>query len=191
MNEIQLGSAVQSSDGHSIGTVDQIVINSDTRKLSAMILKEDWDHASDRILALGQVASVDEAGQVHVGMTLEEAKELPVYIKVTSNQMETEVMANSLFIFPQYYNNYEVTSDINENLMVIERGRNIVDGEMEKIGELDEVSYGEGGAITGIVVRTGFIRHHEYPISVDEIGGFGNDYIRVKMTKAEFEQRKG
>jgi uncharacterized protein YrrD len=190
MSNIQLGSAVTSSDGQTIGKVDKVVVDAKSRTLVALILAEDWNRDSDRILALDQIASVDESGHVHTTITLEEAKELKVFLKTTLVTQRSGMPSSMGMFNMEYSHNLEVVTDVDSELLIIERNRDVVDGELEKLGELDEVAFGEGGKITGIVVRTGFIRHHEIPIPLEEIGGVGARYVRVTISKDEFEKRK-
>jgi uncharacterized protein YrrD len=190
MSRIQLGSEVSSSDGQKIGKVDKIVVDPPSRSLVALIVQENWEHTSDRILDMEQVDHVDEHGHVHTSITLAQAKHLKTFVKQTFATPQAGMPSGPGLFHMEFSHNLEVKSSIDSELMVIEHGRDVVDGELEKLGELDEVSYDDNDVITGIVVRTGLIRHREVPIPIEDIGGVGARYVRVKLSKDEFEKRK-
>lgn len=90
--QIELGKDVIANDGEKLGTVDRLVLNSDTNDLIKFVVHKGMFWSEDRIVDLDLVSQVDSDGNVHLSVPSDDEDTMPTFVEDTfrvANEDET------------------------------------------------------------------------------------------------------
>jgi uncharacterized protein YrrD len=76
-----------------------------------------------------------------------------------------------------------VESNISENLASIDKGTDVVDNSGKTIGHVEDLLYADDGSVSGLVVRSGFIRHRNYKVDAAKIVSLGGERIHLTISE--------
>ena len=222
--KIDIGTNVKSSDGRHVGDIDWLVIDGRTNQVEYLVIDKKV-FSNGRLVAIGQVAGVDEHGVV-LSITADDVKKLPVYDEVQTLQFRGPVTfgdpsggisstsggsgGDQWVIYGaqggQYAHTGEapffrmapiggvvsnVVTSIEESDVAISEGTSVVDSLGEKVGRVDEVLLDSDNKISGLIVRSGRLRHHSLRIDQAWIAGIAHDHIRLNVTRDQVKQQAG
>lgn len=97
---IELGKPVVSRDGKRIGSVDRLVLDADTREVTAVIVHQGLLLTRDRIVERALIEQIDEDGTVHLSLTAEEADQLPIFIEAEFQRLTPEEARELPYVLP-------------------------------------------------------------------------------------------
>lgn len=80
-------------------------------------------------------------------------------------------------------------SDLPSSDVMVSRGTDVFSADGKKLGEVDEVLADDQGQLSGVVIRSGFIIHHQQQIPIDWIDEIGEKDIRLKLSADEAAAR--
>lgn len=81
----------------------------------------------------------------------------------------------------------EVRSNIDEDMVLIDAGTDVIDRSGEKVGTVDEVVYNEDGELTEFVVKAGLLFHHDVHVPADWVESITADSVQLRVTAEEAE----
>lgn len=81
----------------------------------------------------------------------------------------------------------EMESPLREDTIILDAGTNVVDRNGEKVGTVDDIIYDEAGAITGFVVKAGWIFHHDVHIPARWVESMTTDSVQLSVSAEEAE----
>lgn len=97
---IELGRPVMSRDGKRIGTVDQLVLDPNTREVQAIIVHRGWLLSEDRIVDRELIDAVAPDGTVWLTLDAERTGELPLFIEAEFVRLTAEEAASLPYVWP-------------------------------------------------------------------------------------------
>lgn len=215
--DIELGKPVVTEGGKQIGSVDGLIFDPHSKELVQLLVKQGTLLSKDRIAAIDEVASVDGDGTVHLSIPDSMADQLPAFVErefVIVKPHEYPDLPPSFaggtgagLLFwggsrlglgydphSQYFETApldppetEIQSNVDENMVVIKAGTDVVGSDGDKLGDVDHVLYNEDGEITGLVVKAGFLFHHDVQIPANWIETVTGDQVRLNVSSDEAE----
>jgi len=81
----------------------------------------------------------------------------------------------------------ESFSNVGAEDTTISEGTDVLDTNEKKIGKVDEILFDDDQAITGFVVKAGFLFHHDLEIPIDKVVSIGYFFIGTRTTEKEAE----
>jgi sporulation protein YlmC with PRC-barrel domain len=81
-----------------------------------------------------------------------------------------------------------VTS-VSESDVALSEGTRVIDSTGDKIGRVDEVLFDDDLRISGLIVKTGRLRHKGVRINQEWIAGIAHDHIRLNVTREQVMQQ--
>ncbi|HEY8448098.1 MAG TPA: PRC-barrel domain-containing protein [Thermomicrobiales bacterium] len=75
----------------------------------------------------------------------------------------------------------ENVSNLPPQDVMISEGTSVVGADGEKLGKIDRVIFGDGGALSGLVVKVGFLFKRDVTIPIDAVAEVGTDRIRLNV----------
>lgn len=91
---LELGAPVQSADGDEVGTIDQLVIDANSRAVTQVILRTGRFHNHDLLVPIDTIAREDEDNTLHLTLSAAEVRALPEFEEasfvVTEDMERTE-----------------------------------------------------------------------------------------------------
>ncbi len=213
--KIDFGQEVQASDGRSVGSVVGLVVNGGTFEVTRVLVK----HRGDESARLVDVSAVQSSGGDRIGLDMSrqafEAMPMLASQEVATPPRVPEfptiiptggvggpVLADASDTGPGYPGGdfFDVapidppTVQVESNLLfsevVLSHGSDVVSSDGHKVGALDEATVGELGIVDALVVRAGFLFHHDLRIPVSDVADFGTDKVHLKIAKDEAERRR-
>jgi sporulation protein YlmC with PRC-barrel domain len=97
---IELGRPVMSRDGKRIGTVDQLVLDPDTREVRAIIVHRGLLLTEDRLVDRAAIDTVAPDGTVWLALDAEQAHELPLFVEEEFVRLTNEEAATLPYVWP-------------------------------------------------------------------------------------------
>ena len=217
-NEVRIGDKVISKDGHGMGEVKHLVVDPAKRELSAFIVDTGiFDRG--RVCDLGYVDNVDgeqvvlTLSEAEAKNLPEWTTQEFIQFNEPSTIAGTRPMDNasggvwyhmgpagagvpntgaSSFFQPAIVGDVATAtvSPIDESDIVIGNGTDVFSIDGFKLGRVDELTFDDEGKISGFTFEEGHIfNRKDVSVSVDEIDGLTQDYVRLKLTKAALETR--
>jgi sporulation protein YlmC with PRC-barrel domain len=205
VEDLRLGVSVLSRDGQKLGVLSRFVLNSETLKLTHVVIDVGllrserplwtggWAMSHDRVVPLGAVTDA-KSDEVRISMSAEEFKEHSVdYIEEHFDRMpdfkrgwpdmsDVARLAASIPGEPGPYMLHEVMAhapdevDIQHNSPVWRLNPH------SKIGEVDRVLYDQAsGKVTGLVIRRGLIFSKDVVLPIERVVEVVADVVRVDI----------
>ena len=81
--QIELGKDVVASDGEKIGSVDRLVLDSETNELIKFVVHKGMLWSEDRIVDLELVSGVDADGNIHLHVPSDDEDTMPAFVEDT------------------------------------------------------------------------------------------------------------
>jgi uncharacterized protein YrrD len=215
--QVDLGADVFASDGEKVGTVERIVVDSNTKQVHKFIVHRGFLTHDDKLVDIDMILSQDANG-LRLDLTADQVNELPGFIEERFVQIPEQDRDALPFIVPNamgagaylYGAPYagrgyegsqesffdaapsvapviEEESNIPETDMMISEGTDVYGSDGDKFGNVGEVLVGNDGAINGFVVRKGFIFKHNVRVPIDWVETADGAEIRLNVTSAEAE----
>jgi hypothetical protein len=78
-----------------------------------------------------------------------------------------------------------LASTISSRDTVITAGTDVISSDDKKIGDVGDVNYGPDGRLVEIVIRAGFLLHHDLAVPVSSIASVGRRHVRLKVSADE------
>lgn len=193
---VRLGAAVLDKNQVVVGHVDRLIIDPKARQIVQLVARQGHINAKDHIIDRSMASHVDADGRVHLNITAEEVEKLGEFYAVDfspkGERREYDWMATlgaplgePLTTVTQSSTRY---TTLPENVVVVAKGLDVRDRDFEKIGELEDIDFGDQATITGFTARGGrMFRHTTHTFRAGQVAGVGTDYVRLNLTAAEVE----
>jgi uncharacterized protein YrrD len=211
---IALGQTVLSSDGQKIGAIDRVVLNPSDNHVEQFIVHRGILLDDDKIVDRAAIDRVD-GDRVYLSIDAESAHRLPRfelgllagelesgYPEVIPGPYQSMILFSSPPVGQTYLDNgslfrldpLEGTADhpeqsYREGGVLIGKGAEVFGSDDQRIGHVQEVDYGDDGALVSVVVQTGLVRHHNVTISAESIARIGDEEIILKIAAADVAVR--
>jgi uncharacterized protein YrrD len=188
---VDLGSDVYTSDDEKVGTVDQIVLDAESKAIVSLIVKSGMINQHHRIVDVSMVSSQNDDG-VHLTLPESEYDQLPDFVEKQYVSVPKDDYASLPFIIPNagggggylygapnigrgyegrqdsFFDSAPTRETIVQNRSNIEdvdvtinKGTDVVGSNGDKIGSVHEIYYGADGHLDGFVVKTGGLISHQ------------------------------
>jgi uncharacterized protein YrrD len=215
--QIDLGMDVFASDGDKVGSVDRIVVDSNTKQVHKLVVERGFLSRESKLVDIDMVTSRQDDG-LRLDLTSDQVNELPDYVEHTFVEVPRDdwdslpfIQPNAggaggyLYGAPNLGRGYEGAQDsffdaapanapileqqsnIPETDVMISEGTDVYGSDGDKVGSVDEILIGEDGAINGFVVSKGFIFKSDVRIPIDWVASTGDDRVLLCVTAAEAE----
>ncbi|MGD9889977.1 MAG: universal stress protein [Dehalococcoidia bacterium] len=208
--DISIGADVIGTD-KKLGEVHRVIVNARTDTITDIVVKHGFAFGRERIVPLSHVSKV-ENGVIHVDL---DEKTFEIMDGYTDDRYHAPDVS---YVGPPGFNNEDFLMDvtvaegptaglgggptpplgfpggqqITPDDMVrpeVSSGTTVLDNAGEKIGEVHEMSFAaDGGAPTRLVVRSGFIFHHDTEIPASMIAEISDDGVMLNVAKADVEK---
>lgn len=214
---IDLGMDVFASDGEKVGSVERIVVDSNTKQIHKFIVHRGFLSHDDKLVDIEMVSSQDADG-LRLDLTADQVNELPDYVEERFVQipehdrdalpfMLPNAMGAGSYLYgaPNLGRGYEGSQDsffdaapavapiveeqsnIPETDVMISEGTDVYGSDGDKVGSVGEVLVGNDGAINGFVVSKGLIFKKDVRVPIDWVESANGDEIRLNVTSAQAE----
>lgn len=215
--KIDLGTDVFGSDGEKVGSVERIVVDSNTKEIHKFIVHRGFLTHDDKLVDVDMVIGQDADG-LRLDLTSDQVNELPDYVEDRFVQIPEQDRASLPFIIPSAMGagaylygapnigrGYEGSRDsffdaapsvapvieersnIPETDVMISEGTDVYGSDGDKVGRVGEILVGNDGAINGFVVSKGLIFKHDVRVPIDWVETADGSEIRLNVTSAEAE----
>lgn len=215
---IKLGSRVMSRNGEHVGNVDSLVVDYNTKDVMSIIVRSGVFFHTDRIIPVESFDRVDADGTVYLKLTEQEADQHEEFVQQRFTAADPAdypytdegwvagtgqpsvywaygtaplgYSSNAPFFAEAPINppEIEVRNNLPEQAARISTGTEVVGSDGQKIGTVDEVAYSQEGEVDGIVVKAGFLFHHDLRIPSDWIDEVTGDTVTLTVTSDQAEQ---
>jgi len=208
--QIALGQTVLSSDGQKIGTIERVLLNPAGNFVEHFVVHRGISLSDDKVVERVAIERVDSTG-VHLVIDAEAAKLLPrfeySFAPTDTNVNMPEVIPGpfqGMIFFPSlpttqldatYGQTFELERSEEQGDLertpsdvVIGKGADVIAADGQRIGNVHEVAYDEGGMLESVVVQTGLVRHHRLTIIAAQISEIGDEEIVLNVLAAELPE---
>jgi uncharacterized protein YrrD len=208
--DIAIGADVLGADGK-LGTVHRVIVDARSNAVTDIVVKHGFVWGNERVVPLGHVRATDAAG-VHLDLDQAGFKALngfapehfhapdPSYVGPPGFDNRSFLLlemgaglsgggAGTAYTAPPMgFPGGEETSPDQMQRPVIEPGTDVLDAAGEKIGEVEEyVVDGDSGTPERLVLRKGFIFHHDTTVPVAWIGELSDKGVSLTVDRAQID----
>jgi uncharacterized protein YrrD len=214
---IDLGMDVFGSDGEKVGTVERIVVDSNTKRIHKIVVHRGFLSHDDKLVDIEMVSSQDSDG-LRLDLTSNQVNELPGYVEERFVQVPQEdwnalpyiqpgAAGGGAYLYGAPYagRGYEGSQDsffdaapsvapviedqsnISETDVMISEGTDVYGADGDKIGSVGEVLVSNDGAINGFVVSKGLIFKKDVRVPIDWVESANGDQVTLNVTSAQAE----
>lgn len=215
--KIDLGTDVFGSDGEKVGTVERIVVDSNTKAIHQFIVHRGFLTHDDKLVDVDMVSGQGDDG-LRLDLTSEQVDQLPDYVEERFVQIPEHdrdalpfiipsAMGGGAYLYGAPYagRGYEGAQDsffdaapsaapivrdesnIPETDVMISEGTDVYGADGDKVGSVGEVLVGNNGAINGFIVSKGLIFKKDVRVPIDWVESADGDEIRLSVTSAQAE----
>lgn len=215
--KIDLGTDVFGSDGEKVGTVERVVVDSNTKQIHKFIVHRGFLTHDDKLVDIDMVSAQDADG-LRLDLTSDEVNELPDYVEERFVQIPEQdrdtlpfILPNAmgagayLYGAPNIGRGYEGSQDsffdtapsvapviedesnIPETDVMISEGTDVYGADGDKVGSVGEILVSDDGAINGFIVSKGFIFKKDVRVPIDWVETADGSEIRLNVTSAQAE----
>jgi uncharacterized protein YrrD len=218
-HEVRIGSKVISSDNKNLGEVHRLVIDPQTKMVTAIVFQAGV-MGTERIADIDLIASSDAEG-VQLSIPESEANQLTPFVHETVTHVDdwrnvafgagpvysTGSVRGPVAYSPGSYGMpvpepffstapigtliTETVGELPEGDTDVGKGTEVRGSDGKSIGHVHDVVFDDNQQITGFVVESGFIFHKETQIPIDSVAGIAHDHLRLNMTADEARARFG
>jgi sporulation protein YlmC with PRC-barrel domain len=208
---IEIGQPVYANDGKRIGRVDRVVLNPATEHVDQLVIHEGVLSA-DRLVDRTLVADADADG-VRLTVDAKAADTLPefsldrypvvspasadglggfapiesstqLYVTPAPGETDTRWLGASFDLGPPPEPT-ERTTSLPWGDVQFDRGADVVDVDGQPVGKVHDLYFDAVGAVTGLLVHTGHVRHRDVAVPLEWIAGVDDDRVRLNISAAE------
>lgn len=210
--ELQFGSKVLTSDGESIGKIEEMVFNVSDHVLQHIVVDEGMFQGNDRVVPFAEFVSVDDEGQIviargsgtvdHLQEVVEhgdlrqiDAERQGVLVDdpiVAAAPMQTNVVATPTMAADAGARTHALTEDALDasrallpDGVIITKSTEVHGADDKKVGNVDEAVIDDKGGLQGLVVRAGFIFKHDIYVPAESFRMFSGDRIELTLSSDE------
>jgi sporulation protein YlmC with PRC-barrel domain len=214
---IDLGMDVFGSDDEKVGSVEKIVVDSNTKQIHKIVIHRGFLSHDDKLVDLAMVSAQDADG-LRLDLTSDQVNELPGYVEERFVQipeqdrdalpfMMPSAMGAGAYLYgaPNIGRGYEGSQDsffdaapsvapviedesnIPETDVMISEGTDVYGADGDKVGSVGEVLTSNDGAVSGFVVSKGLIFKKDVRVPIDWVETANGDEIRLNVTSAQAE----
>jgi sporulation protein YlmC with PRC-barrel domain len=213
--KIDFGQEVRASDGEAVGSVVGVVVNGGTFEVTRVLVGPGRGEPPRLVdvsavkTSGGDGIALDLSRQSYEAMPMLDSREIVTEPRVpefptiiptggVGGPVLTDASAGGpgspggdfFDVAPIDPPTVQVESNLLFSEAVLHRGSDVVSSDGHKIGTLDEASLGDLGIVEALVVRAGFLFHHDLRIPVSEVAEFGTDRVHLKITKDAAEAHR-
>jgi len=201
--DLDLGKHVKTSDGHDLGKVDRLILNPETYAIEGFVVHEGHLLSKDVIIDLQDVASIDDKGVVHVKVSEAEAKNLDAFVQekyyvpsseryhaFSSQSWIGGAVSDPIDYGPTHYGaeaHLIHPGSVSSDDVVLSEGTEVYDSEGKHLGSIDEIAYTPNGLVTGLIIRAGFLFHHDIQVPIDTVSSMTHERIHLRVNAAALE----
>lgn len=210
-NEIRIGAEVVGSDGK-LGEVHRVIVDARSNHVTDLVVKHGFLWGSERVVPLACVGGV-EGGTVRLDLDEAHFKALngfastsfrapdPDYIGPPGFDhgeflLDTVVAAGgaagvgpSIGTPPLGYPGGEQVTPDNMQRPAYTKGMDVLDAMGEKVGEVEDFAIAQdSGKLTRLVLRRGFILHHDTELPLAWVESLGDQAVVLNVSRAQVEQ---
>lgn len=199
--DLDLGKHVKTSDGHDVGKVDRLIIKPETHEIHGFVVHQGHLLTRDVIIDLQDVGSIDEEGVVHLTLNAAQTDNLDAFEKekyyVPSSEQyhafSSQGWAGSTITDPISFGGSEYSdaqphlihpSSVSPDDVILTEGTEVYDSEGKHLGSVDEIIYTPNGLVTGLIVRAGFLLHHDIQVPIDSVSLITHERIHLRVNAA-------
>jgi sporulation protein YlmC with PRC-barrel domain len=213
---IVLGSDVYGSDGEYFGHAAGVVVDSGARRVTRLLIGGGPLGDGERMADIALVHST-EADRMSLVVDRAGAESFPVYAKETHVYPDREpefpvILPASgaggpvLFDNPQTGMGYpggdmfdpapidpprmEVVSNLLTAEVMLPKGSDVVSADGHKVGDLDELELSSDASVATVIVRAGFLFHHDLRLDAGDISEFDDGKLHLRVTKDAAESHR-
>lgn len=213
---IAFGSEVYGSDGEYFGTTEGVVVDSGARRATRLLIGSGPLGGNDRMADIALVTSSAD-GRIVLLVDRNGAEALPEYVKedyVHPDRVQdfpvilpaSGVGGPVMYDNPQTGSGYpggdlfdpapidpprlEVISNLLTNEVMLPKGSDVRSSDGHKVGGLDDVSLDGDGHVEAVIVRAGFLFHHDLRLAASVIDEYLDRTITLKVSKDEAESHR-
>lgn len=215
---VELGSPVIDSNGKKLGDVDGIVVDAGTKRARAIVVNTGLFGRTRHVVELSAIASSDDsgvrldasgatAGKESPVLASEEVAEPqrvqppiefipaagvggPVYADVPAAPGEYPNDDSFFDVAPIDPPVVEVESNLGENAVILDRKTDVLTSDGESLGRVTGLSLGSFGTIESLAASEGLLGREHATFPLAEITDLGSERVRVRMTRAQAEQKQ-
>jgi uncharacterized protein YrrD len=210
-NEIKIGAEVVGRDGK-LGEVHRVIVDARSNHVTDLVVKHGFLWGNERVVPLGCVGGVED-GAVHLDLDEDGFKALngfapdhfhapdPDYIGPPGMD-HGEFLLNSMVATgggaglglsggtkPLGYPGGEQVTPNNMQRPAYAAGMDVLDAMGEKVGEIHDFAVDSGtGRLTRLVLRRGFLLHHDTELPLAWVENLGDDGLLLNVSKTQVEQ---
>jgi len=202
--QIALGQTVISSDGQKIGVIERVLLNPAGNVVEHFVIHHGITLQGDLVVARLEIERVDADG-VHLALDAAATKQLPQFdysFAVTETE-SSEFGISSPFqgtiffpsippltleaslelIAPVERSDVDVDPEQANRTpgVVIGKGADVVTADVQRVGYVIEVEYGESGSLETVTVQTGLLRHHRLIVLAEQIAEISDEEIVLNV----------
>ncbi len=205
MKELRIGSEVFSKEGKKAGELYRVVLDPETMEVTDLIVRKGLLMKKDRVVPVSLVDHLDEAGNVHLKIGLEELaqcreyREIEFTVPVKRDLVPAPYAQGGALYWQTYYQSLpredyvlmtreRVKEGVPQDHPVLRRGLPIFLKDGRKLGVLDHlVVERETGRIAYLAVRKGLLLRHSRLIPVEIIDSMDDEGIYLNATLEEVQ----
>ncbi len=215
---IDMGMDVLSANGDKLGTVEKVVLDSETKNIHKIIVSSGLINKHHKLVDIDMVQG--DGDGLRTDLTQSQFDELPDFVQERFTTVDRDEYGALPFALPNpggagFYlygapnvgRGYEGAQDsffdaapadapivedrsnIPNTDIIISEGTDVVGSDGEKIGTVDEIVYAEDGALSGFVVKAGFLLTHDVRVPINWVAETGEQHIRLNVPAAEAESQ--
>jgi uncharacterized protein YrrD len=204
LEDLRLNASVVSRDGHKLGHLSRFVIDTDSKRLTHIVIdtgifrsgealwKGGWGMSHDRVVPFGTVASVT-SDEVRLTMAADEFKELSsdyleeYFVRVPDSKpgaLDSSDLQRIAMSIPGEPGPYLL-----QDTVALPPGETEIKKDSpvwrlnphQKIGEVERVIYDETGKVDGLVIRRGFVFTKDVVLPMRDVVEVVGDIVRVQI----------
>ncbi len=205
MKELRIGATVLSREGKKAGELDRVVLDPETLEVTDLIVRKGLLMKKDRVVPVSLVDHLDEAGNIHLKIGLEELsrcreyREIEFTLPVKNDLALTPYAQGGALYWQTYYQSLpredyvlmtreRVKEGVPQDHPVLRRGLPVYLKDGRKLGVLDHlVVERKSGRIAYLAVRKGLLLRHNRLIPVEVIDSMDDEGIYLNATLEEVQ----
>lgn len=218
MRQAAIGQEVFSNDGQKIGSVNQLVLNTDNNHVENLVVSHGL-LSGDKLIDIDLIDQ-STSDRIVVGMSAAEAEDLPDFVEDQFVAAPADTVVEQPFVVPatgsgrflygattmgrgyqgggSFFEPAPIGAPVVENRsnlpaqdIMIGKGTDVVGSDGSKVGTVDEVLFAQNGDLEGFIVKAGFLFKHDVQVPMEWVADTGHEQIRLSVSADDAERRQG
>lgn len=196
---IQPGAEVRGADDEKLGTVAYVVVSPSSMDVTDLIVSTGGLLGRDVVVPTDQVERVQD-GAVHLRLDKSGLESCKDYVDVDYTAPPTDWAPAPEYAYPtgamlwpagMYYpEGATLTVNTPTGTVGLHQGMDVLSSDGEKVGRIDALETDpHAGHVTHLILKEGFILTHDASIPAEWVQSIESDRVRLKVGRAEIEQR--